>query len=155
MKPLFLVVLGDPADWHHPSWPGKMVTTYMSYFTTGVPGEELGTNKLPRTGRIQDRSKGERRLQSICSNNLPESSSLQSILAKWYVHHQERTLSQNDWLQNPETNPITIKPETLSHVAEQFSWVPLPSCSLPGRPYPIKSLLCQHMCLIGQLISEC
>ena len=78
-----------PTDWHHPSWPGKTVTTYMSYFTTGVPGKELGTNKLPPTRRIQERSKGEKRLQSICSNNLPDSSSLQSILAKRYVHHQE------------------------------------------------------------------
>ena len=40
----------------------------------------------------------------------------------------------------PETNPITIKPETASHVAQQFSWVPLPYCSLPGRPFAIKSL---------------
>ena len=35
---------------------------------------------------------------------------------------------------NPETNPITIKPKTASYVAEQFSWVPLPCCSLPGHP---------------------
>ena len=41
---------------------------------------------------------------------------------------------------NPETNPITIKPETVSHVAEQFSWVLLPYCSPPGCPFPIKSL---------------
>lgn len=41
---------------------------------------------------------------------------------------------------NPETNPITIKPETASHMAEQFSWVPLPYCSLPGCLLPIKSL---------------
>ena len=41
---------------------------------------------------------------------------------------------------NPETNPITIKPETGSHVAEQFSWVPLPYCFPPGCPFPIKSL---------------
>ena len=41
---------------------------------------------------------------------------------------------------NPETNPITIKPETASHMAEQFSWVPLPCCSPPGGPFPIKSL---------------
>ena len=40
----------------------------------------------------------------------------------------------------PETNPITIKPETESHVAEQFSWVPLPDCSPPRRPLPINSL---------------
>ena len=41
---------------------------------------------------------------------------------------------------NPETDFITIKPKTASHVTEQFSWVPLPSCSLPGRHFPIKSL---------------
>ena len=39
-----------------------------------------------------------------------------------------------------ETNPITIKPETASQAAEQFSWVPLPYCSPPGCPFPIKSL---------------
>ena len=50
-------------------------------------------------------------------------------------------MGQARWLarDNPETNPITINPETLSHVAEQFSWVPLPYCSLPGRPFPINS----------------
>ena len=31
-------------------------------------------------------------------------------------------------------------PETASHAAEQFSWVPLPCCSPPGCPFPIKSL---------------
>ena len=41
---------------------------------------------------------------------------------------------------HPETNPITIKPKTASHASEQFSWVPLPSCSPPGCPFPIKSL---------------
>ena len=47
-----------------------------------------------------------------------------------------------EWLakDHPETNPITIKPETTSHTAEQFSWVPLPYCSPPGCPFPIKSL---------------
>ena len=39
-----------------------------------------------------------------------------------------------------ETNPITKKPETASHLAEQFSWVPLPSSSPPGCPFPVKSL---------------
>ena len=28
----------------------------------------------------------------------------------------------------------------MSHVAEQFSWLPLPYCSPPGCPFPIKSL---------------
>ena len=50
--------------------------------------------------------------------------------------------SELEWLakDHPETNPITIKPETVSHAAEQFSWVPLPSCSPPGCSFPIKSL---------------
>ena len=37
-------------------------------------------------------------------------------------------------------NPITIKLETASHVAEESSWVPSPSCSPPRHPFPIKSL---------------
>ena len=47
-----------------------------------------------------------------------------------------------EWLakDNPETNPITIKPETSSHAAELFSWVLLPYCSPPWCPFPIKSL---------------
>ena len=41
---------------------------------------------------------------------------------------------------HPETNPITIKPDIAGHMAEQFSWVPLPYCSLPSGPFPIESL---------------
>jgi len=33
----------------------------MNYFTTGEPGKEHGTNKPPPIGRIQKRSKGEKR----------------------------------------------------------------------------------------------
>ena len=39
-----------------------------------------------------------------------------------------------------ETNPITIKPKTASHVEELFSWGPLPYYSPPGCPFPIKYL---------------
>ena len=58
----------------------------------------------------------------------------------------QRTLSQTTgqarWLArgNLETNPITIKPETVSHMAEQFSWVPFSCCSL-NVPFPIASSL--------------
>ena len=58
--------------------------------------------------------------------------------------------SESKWLSkdNPETNPITIKPQTASHVAEQFSWVPLPYCSPPGCPFPKNSLaLSAHVSL--------
>ena len=79
--------------------PGMIVTTCMSYLTTGGPGKERGTNKRPPTGRIRERSKGERGLQSICPINLPESFSLESILAERCTP-PGRTLSQSDW---PET----------------------------------------------------
>ena len=50
--------------------------------------------------------------------------------------------SESEWLtkDNPETNPITIKPKTASHVTELFSWVLLPFCSPPRGPFPIKPL---------------
>ena len=66
------------------------------------------------------------------SDHLPESFLLASILAEqgWTT----RKDPESEWLakDNPETNPITIKPETASHMAEQFSWVLLPYFSPPG-----------------------
>ena len=76
-------------DRNHPPWPDTIVTPCRSYLTTGGPGKEHGTNKLPPTRRIWERSKGERKHQSICPTNLPESLSLECILAEWCVHHQE------------------------------------------------------------------
>ena len=38
----------------------------------------------------------------------------------------------------PEADPIAIKPETASHVAEQFSRLPFLSCSPPAYPFPVK-----------------
>ena len=85
------------------------------------------------------KSSGKVKRRHHMSDNLPESFSLASILAEQGVHHQEGLL---EWLakDNLETDPITIKPKTSSHEADQFSWVPLPSCSPPGGPFPIKSL---------------
>ena len=72
------------------------------------------------------------------SDHLPESS-LASILAEQTVHHQE-----GGWVRmtkdNLETNTITIKSKTASHVAELFSWVPLHYRSPSGCPFPINSL---------------
>ena len=74
------------------------------------------------------------------SDHLPESFSLASswlnkACTTWKA-------SESEWLakDNPKTSPIPIKPKTASHMAEQFSWVPLPYCSPPGCPFPIKSL---------------
>ena len=58
-----------------------------------------------------------------------------------WTRRAHRKETESEWLaKNPETNPITIKPETANHVAGLFSWVPLLYCSPPGCPFPIKSL---------------
>ena len=127
---------GKHIDWNRPPWPGTIVTICMSYFMTGGPGKEHGTNKLPPTGRVQERSKGD----TTC----PTTSQNPSL---WHPSWQNKACttrkdSESEWLakDNPETNPIIIKPETSSRVAELFFWVPLPYCSPPGCPFPIKSL---------------
>ena len=62
----------------------------------------------------------------------------------------------SEWLarDKPETNPMTRKPETVSHVAEQFSPFPSPSCSPPQQPFPIVSRL-NGTPLLGQFICKC
>ena len=102
----------------------------------GGPGKEQGTNKPPPTGRVWERSKGDTTCLTISQNpSLWHPSWLNKVCTT-------RKDSESEWLakDNLETNPITIKPKTVSHVAELFSWVPLPYCSPPGHPFPIKSL---------------
>ena len=132
----FLYLLGKHTDWNRPPWPGTIVTIFMSCFRTGGPGKKQGTNKPPPTRRVWERSKGDTTCLTISQN---PSLWHPSWLNKACTTKKD---SESEWLakDNPETNPITIKLETASHVTEQFSWVPLTSCSPPGRPFPIKSL---------------
>ena len=84
-------------DCNHPPWVGKTVTSCMSYLTTGGPGKESRTNKLPPKGSVQEKSKGERRCQSMC----PSRTHLAGILLGWVMPLPPwRTWSQSDW---PET----------------------------------------------------
>ena len=102
---------------------------------TGGPGKEQETNKPPPTKRVQERSKGDTTGLTTSQNPpLWHPSWLNNVCTT-------RKDSESEWLakDNPETNPITIKPETASHVTELF-WVPLPYCSPPRCPFPIKSL---------------
>ena len=108
----------------------------MNCFTTGGPGKEQGTNKPPPTRRIQEMSKG--------NTTCPTTSQNPSLWHPSWLNKACTTRKdfESEWLakDNLETNPITIKPETESHVTELFSWVPLPYCSPPGCPLPKKSL---------------
>ena len=105
---------------------------------TGDPDKEYRTNKPPPVRRVWERSKGDTTCPSTSQN-----SSCWGIHPSWLSDAcATRKDSELEWLAKdyPETNPTTIKPETVSHMAEQFSWVPLPYCSPPGCPFPIKSL---------------
>ena len=99
---------------------------------TAGPGKEHGTNKPPSTERVQERSKGDATCLTTSQNPLWHPSWLNKACTT-------RKDSDSQWLakDNPKINPITI---TASHVAKLFSWVPLPYCSPPGCPFPIKSL---------------
>ena len=102
---------------------------------TGGPSEEHGANKPPPTRKTWERSKGD----ATC----PTTSQNPSHWHPSWLHSACATKkdSESEWLakESPETNPITIKPETVSHVQGSFP-SSLPSCSLPGRPFPIRSL---------------
>ena len=102
---------------------------------TGDPDKKYGTNKPPPTKRVRERSKGD----TVC---LPTSQNPSRQHPSWLSDACAiRKDPELEWLakDHPETNPITIKPKTMSHAAERFSWVPLPYCSPPGCPFPIKS----------------
>ena len=113
-----------------------MVTLCTSCFTTGGPAKEHGTNKPPPTGSIRERSKGDTK----CPTTFPNPSFWHPSWLNKACTTRKDPESECLAKDSSEMNSIIIKPETASHVAEQFCWVPLPSCSPPGCPFPIKSL---------------
>ena len=87
-----------------------------------APGRnpKLTSNHQPKEfGKVQRRHQ--------VSYRLPESSSLASTLAEQGLRHQEG-LSQND---GPETSPVAVRPDPVSHVVERFSRVPCPPALCP------------------------
>ena len=94
-------------DWNRPPWPGTLVTICVSYFKTGGLGKEHRTNKPPPARRVLERSKGDTMYPTTSQNP-----------SCWYPSWLSnvcttRKFSESEWLakDNPETNPITIKPK--------------------------------------------
>ena len=104
-KPLCSPCQQKHTDWNHPPWPGTIVTICVSYFKTGGPGKEHGTNKPPPTGRVWERSKGDT-THPTTSQNPPlwNPSWLSNVCAT-------SKNPESGWLakDNPETNPVIIK----------------------------------------------
>ena len=88
---------------------------------TGGPGKEHGANKPPPTGRVWERSKGDTTCLTTSQNPRWHASWLNKVCTT-------RKDSESEWLakDNPETNPITIRPKTVA------MW----HSSSPGFPYP-------------------
>ena len=115
--------------------------TCLSGLTTGGTDKEHGAaaeNWLGTFGRDQKREEGDDQPPRILCIGFH---------LGWAMHVPPgRTLNQTmgwtRWLarDKPQKNPVPLKPETVSHMAEQFSWAPLPRCSPPRRPLPIKPL---------------
>ena len=116
-------------DRNRPPWPGTTVTLCMRYLATGGPGKEHGTNEPLLRGRIPEGSTHPANLQDPPHRN-----------PSW-LRAARRTLSQNE---GPETSckltPPPSNPDRGRRVAGQCSWAPFPSCSPPGRPFPVKPL---------------
>ena len=85
--------------------------------------------------RVQERSKWDTTCPTTSQNPSHWNPSWQSNACSTRKDHESEWLARD----NLETNPISMKPRTVSHMAEQFSWVPLPYWSLPGCPFPIVS----------------
>ena len=93
-----------------------------------------------------------RRKEMVHPAKLPETLKLEFLLVERCMHHQKDRVRPNMSRgrelakDNLKTNPITIKSKRVSHIAEQFSWVPLPCCSPPCSPFP-KKLLALSACV--------
>ena len=125
---------------HHPPWPGPIVTTCMSYLKQDilVRNAELTSYHQPEEFGKGQKERGDASPYVLPTSQNPprwNPSWLSDVCATRKDPESERSAKDD-----PETHPITIKAETASHVTEHSSWVPSPSGSPPGRPFPIKSL---------------
>ena len=143
--------------------------TCRSHLTTGGPGKDQGTHKLPPT-KILERSKRDGRLQSRGPTNFPGFFSLESISAERWVCPQEgcqfrmagkrqarkepndhktwdcEVLSVSLWQSSSlrfahPPAPLRTPGELTGAALPQGRWTPLPACTTTSRTGPRASLL--------------
>ena len=115
----------------------------MSCFTTGGPNGEHGINKPSPTGSIQERSKGDTTCPTTSQNPSHwHPSWLSNVCAT-----RKDSESESEWLakDNPETNCINIKPETVNQRQS----------SSPGFPYLLLSAWAPFPNKISCFVSTC
>ena len=122
-----------------PSCPGKKVTLAWVNLSQEVLVRHV---ELTRYHQPEEFGKSQKERGNTSSYVLPTSQN-PCWNPSWLSNENvTRKDLESEWLarDNMETNSITIKPQTVSHVAEQFSRVPLLCCCLPGHPFPTRSL---------------
>ena len=147
-----IVLLGEPPTWNHLPWPGPIVTTCMSY-----PKQEVLVRNVELTSYHQPRefSRGLKERGDVSLYVLPTSQTpLTGINLGWTICITRKDPeSERLTRDNLETNPTTIKPETkAARQSSPADSLPLALC--PGAPSQESLLLCQHVCLLRQSISE-
>ena len=113
----------------------------IAFSMTGGPSKEHETSKPPPTRRVLERSKGD--IMCLTTSQNPP-----RCHPSWLSNAcSTRMNSVRMAKDNLEINPIKIKPETASHVAEQFSRVLLPYHSPP------RHLSNKIFCLVSSCVS--
>ena len=105
----------------------------MSYLTTGGPVRNIELTKYHPMGEL---GKDQKERGDASSYVLPTSRNPSCWNPFWLSDAQATRkdpviVMMRD---NSETDPIPIKPETVSHVAEKISWAPYPPALHPGTP---------------------
>ena len=116
-----------------------VITAFLSFVTTGhIHNSSLteGPDKEHATAKNQPGGcgRGQRREETT---NLPEVLTLESILAERCVATRKDLESDQIWAKQddwPETNLITIKPETASSMESSCLGSPYPAALCPGAP---------------------
>ena len=126
----------ETTNWNHPPWPGTIVTTCLSFIKQNilVQNEELVSYHQLEEFEKDQKERGDSRPYI-----LPASQNPSCWNPSWLSNAcTNRKDPESEWLarDNSETNPATIKPQTVNHVADQFSWVPLLCCFLPLECLP-------------------
>ena len=107
-----------------------IIATCLSWLTTGGSDKEQGA-ALKINGENLGGASRRKETTNLPESLVPESSWLRDTHAtRKDPESDQKWIKQDDWPEPWKLTPLH-KIEAVSHVAEQFSWVPLPCYSLP------------------------
>ena len=138
-----IAVMGKHTDWNHPTWPGTIVTIWVSYFMTGGPGKEHVTKKPLLTRKVWERSKGDTTCPITSQNPSCWHLSELSNACTTRKDSESEQLAKD----NQEMNPITIKSKLLAMWQSSPLGFPYPTAL---RPAPLPNNI---SCFVSSCIS--